>query len=69
MVLAQCPVPYLKDKRITVNDTQSVVDTGFDIRHAEIDPILSNLVKDGDWNLGPELSNGHEFLVVAKHSV
>jgi len=67
-VMSVCPVPYLHGKTCHVDDKQSIIDTEFPISHAEVDPILAKLVRDGEWHLGNTLPKGSEFLGIVRRT-
>lgn len=61
-LLKTCPVPYLKDCSLKVDDANNrlcITNTNFDVDHSEI---LNLIKEDTHWALGLPLGDGEEYL-------
>jgi hypothetical protein len=66
-VMPHTNVPYLRNAKYVVDGTQSLVDTHFNISHAEVEPFIRDVSQSGTWQLGHSLPPEHEFLALVQH--
>ena len=56
-------IAYLQTAVLKVSETESLVDTRFNVEHTEA---LEALAKVPAWSLGHSLPDGHEFLAIVE---
>jgi GNAT superfamily N-acetyltransferase len=64
LFLALSKIPYLHTAKFVWNEKMCVVNTHFLVDHREIERALAKEIASGNWVLGNQLPEGHEFIAI-----